>query len=987
MNFDEPEDFETKEDYALLKSLFKKKKNVEGISSKMSKESKRLMKCMSTKHSTFQAGWARRKNLSNAGSVEDTISISRVDIDDYFIWAWLSTLSYEQTSQKRKMFGRSLILEFEFDGFKKWLILEESDATLDEQFHNAVDQTDYVNTSEEIPFKDQFLQNTKNNEEPKRRSVEATSSTQPVSHNSSEAIKNNTVNYPVEEILKPLPEPRLVPRVVPNRNKSSELKRENPPITRQRPSPAPEEGNLTKVYAQQLPIKNRTSSHVNSSIYSGKPPISYSQENENLPHQRRAPLPQKSLSPISNDHSQQSSAPLFTSPYSKPDVGRPSVNANSVPYQPQYRNFSPTPINRSQGPSADVSTRQTSSAYDEASIRDSPVEIYGEQSTSLKQRVADELNSPSVNYSDVTNNRPSEAESSPSTDIENESDQISDLANLVDDMTLQLISADPGNAVDDLNSSVRTNQENFESLTMFEKYKRQSQEVTHEHTLNDSQISVVTPLNISTTSRHMNDEHLIKDLPTIPVVEGSSSTTIPDVQIPVGNQAYYSSPSRKRDTLSPVRHDNFQAVNMSPKRNSLDDNNSMLPAGKSNSSSPIRYGNERQSLSPSRNGQSPSPVRYQRPISPNRREGNGAPVVHMQGRYSPDKSRGERESPLNAYHGSDEFYENEQSLQQQQQYSGDPNYGRIYTQRDSNAKIVGDRQHGISDQYTNVYSREPEPSTYDSEQTSGLRAQSQRPGNLQNELFYQQSSSHAHTPSPPSVNPNDKRPTNRSASPGAPRGGDLYDDSARQAMPPNNMYPRQGGGPPLAQGSPNYDQRRMYPGPSNQGPRNNGQYSSGPSNHVSHNNGPSNNGHYSSIPPYNPGSYNPGSYNPGPPNNGQYSPVTPHNAGPYNTNQYNPSQPNPAVYNAGPQYNAQRYGQGPPGGQGPSVYSSPPHKQQIRPQGTVPSRYQNHHSPVPAQTAFAPQGPATNKLHGGNMTKKTNRKKLYADIRSGNFGV
>lgn len=133
MDFDEPEKFETREDFALLKSLFKKKKNIEGISSKMSKESKRLMKCMSTKHSTFQAGWSKGRNLpsSNPDLIEESISISRVDIDDYFIWAWLSTLSYEQTSQKRKMFGRSLILEFEFDGFKKWLILEECDAVFE----------------------------------------------------------------------------------------------------------------------------------------------------------------------------------------------------------------------------------------------------------------------------------------------------------------------------------------------------------------------------------------------------------------------------------------------------------------------------------------------------------------------------------------------------------------------------------------------------------------------------------------------------------------------------------------------------------------------------------------------------------------------------------------------------------------------------------------------------------------------------------------
>ena len=96
----------------------------------MSQESRRLMKLLSTKHSTFQAGWARRKCLENVQELKEYIKVKRVDIDDYFIWAWLSTLSYEETPDKRKIFGRSLILEFEFDGFKKWVAFQESDIVL-----------------------------------------------------------------------------------------------------------------------------------------------------------------------------------------------------------------------------------------------------------------------------------------------------------------------------------------------------------------------------------------------------------------------------------------------------------------------------------------------------------------------------------------------------------------------------------------------------------------------------------------------------------------------------------------------------------------------------------------------------------------------------------------------------------------------------------------------------------------------------------------
>ncbi|QLG74336.1 hypothetical protein HG535_0G02200 [Zygotorulaspora mrakii] len=151
LDFTNHEAFEAREDYALLKSLFKKKNNVEGISRKMSQESKRLMKSMATKHSTFQAGWAVRKCLPNASHLEEEVEVKRVEIDDYFIWAWLSTLSYEQTSEKKKLFGRSLILEFEFDGFKKWVLFEECDITIEsKKMQDAKDNQIAINASEEV---------------------------------------------------------------------------------------------------------------------------------------------------------------------------------------------------------------------------------------------------------------------------------------------------------------------------------------------------------------------------------------------------------------------------------------------------------------------------------------------------------------------------------------------------------------------------------------------------------------------------------------------------------------------------------------------------------------------------------------------------------------------------------------------------------------------------------------------------------------------
>lgn len=131
LDFDDQNAFPAREDYALLKSLFNKKNNIEGISRKMSQESRRIMKLIQTKHSTFQAGWSKRTCIpDSSSSLKEEIDITRIDIDDYFIWTWLSSLSYEQTGEKKGLFGRSLILEFEFDGFKKWVVFQECDINL-----------------------------------------------------------------------------------------------------------------------------------------------------------------------------------------------------------------------------------------------------------------------------------------------------------------------------------------------------------------------------------------------------------------------------------------------------------------------------------------------------------------------------------------------------------------------------------------------------------------------------------------------------------------------------------------------------------------------------------------------------------------------------------------------------------------------------------------------------------------------------------------
>ncbi|AET38600.1 Msb1p Ecym_3091 [Eremothecium cymbalariae DBVPG len=126
-----PGDFAAREDYVMMKSLFKNRDSIHAFSKMMSGESRRLMREWTTKHSTFQAGWPKNKCVANEQCLAEHLVWGRAEIDDYFIWTWMSTLSHEQSTEKRKIFGRSLIVEFEFDGIKKWVIVEESDIVID----------------------------------------------------------------------------------------------------------------------------------------------------------------------------------------------------------------------------------------------------------------------------------------------------------------------------------------------------------------------------------------------------------------------------------------------------------------------------------------------------------------------------------------------------------------------------------------------------------------------------------------------------------------------------------------------------------------------------------------------------------------------------------------------------------------------------------------------------------------------------------------
>ncbi|CCH44462.1 Morphogenesis-related protein MSB1 [Wickerhamomyces ciferrii] len=135
LSFDNQKRFEAKEDYALLKSLCRNDSN---IMNKLSGESRRIigLLCKKPSEGTLMAGWPEYHPPETVVENKIQVSVSRVSIDDYFIWTWMSSMSFEETQSKKKLFGRSLISEFVFDGFKKWIVVEEQNIESTVRNHN-----------------------------------------------------------------------------------------------------------------------------------------------------------------------------------------------------------------------------------------------------------------------------------------------------------------------------------------------------------------------------------------------------------------------------------------------------------------------------------------------------------------------------------------------------------------------------------------------------------------------------------------------------------------------------------------------------------------------------------------------------------------------------------------------------------------------------------------------------------------------------------
>ncbi|RCK60859.1 Morphogenesis-related protein MSB1 [Candida viswanathii] len=129
LKFDKKDDFLSIENYTILKNLFTKKGTYEIVNS-LTDESKRILSRISAEPiiSKFNLvpGWNPSKiQVDPDIPLFSEISIKDVAIQDYFIWTWLSTLSSDQPSVTKQIFGRSIVVEAEVLGFQKWIVITE----------------------------------------------------------------------------------------------------------------------------------------------------------------------------------------------------------------------------------------------------------------------------------------------------------------------------------------------------------------------------------------------------------------------------------------------------------------------------------------------------------------------------------------------------------------------------------------------------------------------------------------------------------------------------------------------------------------------------------------------------------------------------------------------------------------------------------------------------------------------------------------------
>lgn len=166
LNFDNAKLFYSRDDYILLKNIFKGDTR---LVNRLSLENRKILDKVCSNDDQFtvlnepikyklEPGWSDElATFYNQDPVPHsehfyTADISKALIDDYFIWTWLSTIGPEETDLKRNIFGKTFILEVELtENYKKWIIIEELELT------NNIDDEEETESDKELDLKLQKL--------------------------------------------------------------------------------------------------------------------------------------------------------------------------------------------------------------------------------------------------------------------------------------------------------------------------------------------------------------------------------------------------------------------------------------------------------------------------------------------------------------------------------------------------------------------------------------------------------------------------------------------------------------------------------------------------------------------------------------------------------------------------------------------------------------------------------------------------------------
>lgn len=129
ISFNKKDSFLSMENYTILKNIFQKSSTNEIVSS-LTEESRRILTRLNAdpidSNYDLYPGWSKPDLVTDPNiPLFSQINIEDVSLQDYYIWAWLSSLASDQTSHNKKLFGRSIVVEASLKGFQKWLIITE----------------------------------------------------------------------------------------------------------------------------------------------------------------------------------------------------------------------------------------------------------------------------------------------------------------------------------------------------------------------------------------------------------------------------------------------------------------------------------------------------------------------------------------------------------------------------------------------------------------------------------------------------------------------------------------------------------------------------------------------------------------------------------------------------------------------------------------------------------------------------------------------